>query len=406
MEKHMKEITYLPDSKIYTRVVAVMIVFMAIGILSSPEKNLHVAIAIHLLFVVAVSACLIIYPKKESNTIKGLIVFLISAYFYTLFFIYPKTILNLIFIAILPCIAIVFFHKRIFYTILTINFLLSAGLFIYAYYFDGKREYHYLLNDFSGNLLDFYSSQVIIFFIFVMTNARMERLTVYYEQIQKTERFKTTGQLAAAVAHEIRNPITVVKGFLQLYKEDSTMHDQSQRHFNLMLEELQTAEKVINDFLSLAKPTVESSVLCNVGEGVNSVVDLLHSYASMNNVAFSISIHENVDIYCSKVEFNQLLVNLIKNAIEAMEHGGMIFVTTESNDRELVLQIKDTGVGMEIKELQKLGSPFYSLKSKGTGLGLMICYNIIEKYGGSIHFSSSKGDGTTVKLCFQIKAII
>ncbi|MED1202610.1 sensor histidine kinase [Heyndrickxia acidicola] len=399
----MKEISSLPDSKIYRTVVVIVIIFMAIGILSSPERNLHAAIMLHLFFVIVVSACLIIYPKRESNSIKGLIVFLIAAYFYTLFFIYPETILNFIFIAILPGIAIVFFHKRIFYTILTFNLLLSAGLFIYAYSFDKKQEYHYLLNDFSGNLLDFYSSQVIIFFIFVMTNARMERLAIYYEQIQKTERFKTTGQLAAAVAHEIRNPITVVKGFLQLYKEDRTLNEGSHRHFHLMLEELQTAEKVINDFLSLAKPAVESSVLCNVGEGINSVVDLLQSYASMNNTAFSISIHEHVNIYCSKVEFNQILVNLIKNAIEAMDHGGMIFITTEREDRELVVSIRDTGMGMESSELKMLGSPFYSLKSKGTGLGLMICYNIIEKYGGSIQFSSLKGEGTTVRLTFQIK---
>jgi two-component system sporulation sensor kinase B len=250
-------------------------------------------------------------------------------------------------------------------------------------------------------LVNFIASQIIIYFIFYLTNGRIKKQQVYYEQIQHSERLKTSGQLAAAVAHEIRNPLTVVKGFLQLFEQDSSFSDDQKGHFTLMIDELNTAEQVISQFLSVAKPDKE-----NVTENVNvnvvlqSVTDLLHSYGLLHDNRIDLIITGDCMISANTIEFKQLLINIIKNAIEASNFGDPVLVTAGREKEFVVIQVIDQGRGMSEAEVASLGTPFYSLKSKGTGLGMMICFNIVEKFKGTIKFHSSIGHGTTVTIRF------
>lgn len=366
------------------------------------KTNVDLDFIIHLILVVLLSVQFIIYPKNENVITRILIIVTTFLYFYTLFIIYPETPSTFILICLIPSIAILFFHLRLFYFALVANTFLMMLTFGYVLLVDQGERYLFIYNDITGNIINFIGSQIILYFVFKLSHSRIESQKKYYEQIQQAERLKTTGQLAAAVAHEIRNPITVVKGFLQFYQSDNTVPEHVKKHYPLMMEELQIAETVINDFLTLAKPAEEISVTVEVKAALHSVYDLLSSYALMNNIQFSVVIDEEYTVKCSLMEFKQLFVNLIKNAIEATPSGGSIEITAKRKGNKLAIYVKDNGDGMTKEEVKALGTPFYTLKSKGTGLGLMICYNIMEKYHGSILFNSEKGKGTKVGVTFPI----
>jgi two-component system, sporulation sensor kinase B len=245
---------------------------------------------------------------------------------------------------------------------------------------------------------------VIIYFIFYLTQGRIKKQQLYYEQIQHSERLKTTGQLAAAVAHEIRNPLTVVKGFLQLYQKDAGFSDDIKGNFTLMIDELNIAEQVITQFLSIAKPNKETEVeTVNLKVVLQSVTDLLHSYGLLHDNRIELIRVEDCYIAANNIEFKQLLINIIKNAIEASKIGDSVIVSADRNNDFVEIKVVDFGQGMSEAEIKSLGTPFYSLKSKGTGLGMMVCYNIAAKYKGTIDFQSTKGEGTTVTIRFPSK---
>ncbi|WP_456277229.1 ATP-binding protein [Bacillus sp. AK128] len=247
--------------------------------------------------------------------------------------------------------------------------------------------------------MNFVYSQIILYFIFYIMNVRIKKLQIYYEQIQQSERLKTTGQLAAAVAHEIRNPLTVVSGFLQLFKQDSTLSEEKKGQCTLMINELNTAEQVISQFLTIAKPDKDKvTETVDVKLVLQSVTDLLYSYGHIQDKSIELSVNGDCMISANNIEIKQLLINIIKNAIEASETGDVIQVMAEREESFVVIKVMDHGCGMSEEEVAMLGMPFYSLKSKGTGLGMMICFNIIEKYKGTIDFQSVKGQGTTVTI--------
>ncbi|RDI38500.1 ATP-binding protein [Falsibacillus pallidus] len=396
----MKEFNHIANIVLYRWTAALIIAIMVLGVVTSPSLSWNAGIIIQSFFVVVISVLLIIYPKKESILLRSILIFTIAGYFYAFFIYYPLTALNFIFIALLPAVAIGFFHKKLFYTIWILNFAGAFGAFLYVYFEEGEK-FSFLKGDFTGNVLDFIGAQIMLYFIFFITNNRIDRISQYYDHIQKSERLKMTGQLAAAVAHEIRNPIAVVKGFLQLYREDPNIPESAKEHFQLMLLEMDQAESVIQDFLSLSKPHDEHASLVDLSEILKSVTDLLQSYGSINNIQFKVDQAEESFIYGSKVELKQLLVNIMKNSIEAMKKGGEIRISSRTEGDYAVVEIADEGVGMDQEEIKELGTPFYSLKSSGTGLGLMICYNILEKYGGSLQFKSEKGAGTTAILTFK-----
>jgi two-component system sporulation sensor kinase B len=293
-----------------------------------------------------------------------------------------------------------FFDTKLFHLSLLLNSLSIISLFSYIAIVDRGDLYPYISKDLIGNIINFLGSQAILYYIFYLSHGRLEKQKLYYEQIKHTERLKITGQLAAAVAHEIRNPLTVVKGFLQLYEKDNT-YENSERHYSLLINELNSAEQVISQFLSIAKPDKDTETeLVNVKGVLQSVTDLLNTYGLLHHNEIVLSVVEDCYIAASTIEFKQLLINIIKNAIEASKVGDSVVVIAERNKDLVEIKVTDCGQGMSKEEMESLGTPFYSLKSKGTGLGMMICYNIAAKYKGTIHFDSVKGEGTTVTIRF------
>ncbi|MHC0035704.1 ATP-binding protein [Pseudoneobacillus sp. C159] len=220
------------------------------------------------------------------------------------------------------------------------------------------------------------------------------------KELQRAEKMNAIGQLAASVAHEIRNPMTVVKGFLQIFLGKKHMTEEEHSYIQLMIDELNRAEIIINDYLSLAKPDFnQEAEIINANELTIKVMDLMNSYALLSkSIQLETILPKDVWIKGNKSEIKQVLINILKNGIEAMKEGGQLTIKVSEENDMAVFSISDTGIGMTVEELSRLGTAFYSLKEKGTGIGLMVCYQIIERMKGKIEVESTKGVGTTFNI--------
>ena len=226
--------------------------------------------------------------------------------------------------------------------------------------------------------------------------------TKLQQELQRAEKMNAIGQLAASVAHEIRNPMTVVKGFLQIFLAKD-MSEEEHMYLKLMIEELNRAETIINDYLSLAKPDLGKLELIDSRDMAEKVMDLMTSYSMMSkNISLHTELKTDVKIRGNKNELKQVLINILKNGIEAMKDGGKLNLILERQGSYGVFIIRDTGIGMTEEELSRLGTAFYSLKERGTGMGLMVCYQIVERMKGHIKVSSKKGEGTTFEIMVPI----
>lgn len=399
----MKQFNHYLNQKLYYVSISIIIALMVMGLLidNSRLSQFDPGYILHMVLVILLSGCIVLYPRYETHTFRMFMLIIWSGYFYTIFFLYPETSSTFILICFLPATSILFFDARLFRLSLTLNGLFMTITYSYVMLADRGDEFSYIKVDLFGNLFSSIGSQVLLYLVFYFSYARIKKMQSYYEELQQSERLKTTGQLAAAVAHEIRNPLTVVKGFLQLFEQEPTFPNEAKRKFSLMVDELNAAEEVISHFLTIAKPDKDRIMeSIDVHVALQSVTDLIKSYGLLHDNQIECHVEDHCSISINVIEFKQLVINLLKNAIEASENGDVIAITAHRDQDYVEINISDHGCGISEEEIKSLGTPFYSLKSKGTGLGLMICFNIVEKNNGAIHFTSVKGEGTTVHLRF------
>jgi PAS domain S-box-containing protein len=216
------------------------------------------------------------------------------------------------------------------------------------------------------------------------------------EVIRNTEKLSVVGELAAGIAHEIRNPLTTLKGFIQVMKQDST--SLQPYFFDIMYEELNRIDLITNELLYLAKPQVQEIGEIPVQKTLDQIITLLHPQAVLQNIILTLRLEYSLPtIIGMENRLKQVFINLLKNAMEAMPTGGEIIVEAKREDEStLYISVKDQGTGIPEDRLDKLGQPFYTLKEKGTGLGLTVCKKIIQEHNGSMTFQSEVGAGTTV----------
>ncbi len=238
--------------------------------------------------------------------------------------------------------------------------------------------------------------------IAVLLTEYLRETALMRAQLQRSEKLALISELAASVAHEVRNPLTVVRGFVQLLREE--VDQERKEYLRLVLSELDRAEFIISDYLSLARPQEEMIETIDVAEMINEVTVVMYSYALMNGVQVKSQLEEGLFIKGDKIQYKQVLMNLIKNGIEAMPDGGTIELAAKHRDQQVMITIKDTGVGMSEEQLVRMGLPFYTTKEKGTGLGLLVSFRIIEAMGGSIQFASEQGKGTDVIILLPLIA--
>ncbi|MFS0821823.1 PAS domain S-box protein [Bacillus sp. 1P02SD] len=219
------------------------------------------------------------------------------------------------------------------------------------------------------------------------------------ERIRRSDKLAAVGLLAAGVAHEIRNPLTTLKGFIQLLTSDIGKH-----YANILLSEIDRINLIVSEFLILSKPQVIKYESQNIKLILNNIMSLLETQATLKGIQLVSEYDLNIPfINCEQNQLKQVFINLIKNAIEAMTNGGKIIVKAQKiNNKMVSIQIIDQGMGIEEERIPKLGEPFYTTKENGTGLGLMVCFRIIEQHGGIMNISSQLNKGTTVEVCLPL----
>lgn len=217
-------------------------------------------------------------------------------------------------------------------------------------------------------------------------------------EIERIEKFNALAEMAASIAHEIRNPLTVARGFLQLLKQQ--MRDaRSQTYLTFVVDELDRAESIIGDYLSFCKPKPSQEEVLDVGAHVQYVANVITPFAHLHNVDMRLRVEPGLSVNGDGEKLNQVLMNLMKNAVEAMPWGGTLSVSASREERWIRIDIEDTGCGMTEEELKRIGTPFFSTKKDGTGLGLTVSYRIVQSMNGRIDVRSEKGKGT----CFSVR---
>jgi two-component system, sporulation sensor kinase B len=217
------------------------------------------------------------------------------------------------------------------------------------------------------------------------------------EEILRAEKLNTLGELAASIAHEIRNPLTVVKVFLQLMQQEE--HGKNYDYLSLVLNELGRAESIINDYLNFAKPKFEKLEKFQLKEVLSEVVILLDPLAVKQGVQLVRELDESkFTLNTDRNQLKQALVNLIKNAIEATSEGGKVTIYFRPENDHATILISDTGKGMTHEQLSRIGTIFYTTKDKGTGLGTSVSLRIIETMNGKVSYKSKPGVGTEVTM--------
>jgi len=208
-----------------------------------------------------------------------------------------------------------------------------------------------------------------------------------------SEKLTVLSQLAAGVAHEIRNPLTAIKGFIRLLQDKIP---EETYYFGIIIDEIARVDLILSELLLLSKSKRTEWEKNNMESILRQVVTLLRSQATLENIEIIESYDDSpLEVWCDENSLKQVVINLIKNAIEAMPDGGKIYLSMKRENNVAVIRIVDQGCGIPPDRLHKIGTPFYTTKKDGTGLGTMISFNIIENHNGKISIESELNKGTT-----------
>ncbi|QDY85803.1 HAMP domain-containing histidine kinase [Paenibacillus polymyxa] len=223
-------------------------------------------------------------------------------------------------------------------------------------------------------------------------------LEMFNNELQRSEKMEIISDLAASVAHEVRNPLQVTRGFLQLMskQEDGKNKD----YLHIALEELDRASAIITDFLTFAKPEFEHTKTLTILDEFKHIEGIISPMANLQGGKISLDIPQEIKVRGNSSKFKQAFINIIKNSIEALREQGHIHIWAYVDNGEAVIHIRDNGEGMDAQTLSRLGEPYFSNKTKGTGLGMMVTFRIIEAMNGKITFTSAKGVGTEATIRF------
>jgi two-component system sensor histidine kinase HydH len=230
-------------------------------------------------------------------------------------------------------------------------------------------------------------------------------LKKYEEEVKRVERLSAMGNLAAGVAHEIRNPLNAISITAQRLRSEFVPRkdlDEYKSFTQLILDEIKRLDNIINQFLSLAKVHELNLVPIDMSRFLNEVVDLAEIEAKQKDIRVGRSIDELPEIRIDREEMKKALLNIMLNGIQATDPGGTLNIHSRltHDDKLLTIEIKDSGKGISKERLSKIFQPYFSTREKGTGLGLSIAYRIVSDHKGKIDVRSEPGEGTvfTIKL--------
>ncbi|MBT2687789.1 two-component sensor histidine kinase [Bacillus sp. ISL-47] len=238
-------------------------------------------------------------------------------------------------------------------------------------------------------------SHILFLFIKYLKLKKQAQNEKKENELQKLE---LVGTLAASTAHEIRNPLTGIKGLIQLLSEKYTS-TQDQYYFSVINDEISRINEIVSEFLILGKPTAQKTETLDLRNIIKDLEPLIISEANLHNVYFQTSLPDDpLMVNCTKDQMKQVILNITKNAFESMENGGELVIKLNRLPTKCQLKIIDTGSGIPENEIEKIFNPFYTSKDTGTGLGLVVCRRILQSFGGDIYITSKENKGTHVDI--------
>ncbi|MCC5466311.1 LytS/YhcK type 5TM receptor domain-containing protein [Pelosinus baikalensis] len=216
----------------------------------------------------------------------------------------------------------------------------------------------------------------------------------------RLERLNLVGYMSTGIAHEIRNPLTTIRGFIQFLRAKKDLIHYSE-YFDLTIQELDQINSIMSELILLARSKSVDFTLINLNTLICGLLPLIKEDGMATNKEVDVDLGDIPDLLMDKKEMKQLILKLSKNGIESMEDNGILKISTYIDSGEVVLSVQDRGKGMDAEMLKKIGTPFFSTKDTGTGLGLAICYSIAERHRAVIAIESSS-KGTTFLVKFKI----
>lgn len=222
------------------------------------------------------------------------------------------------------------------------------------------------------------------------------------EMLHRQEKLSALGQLAAGVAHEIRNPLTSMKGYTEFLLLDEKEGSRVE-HLEIILEEIDRVDSIVEEFMMLAKPQTDKMERRNIVAILKNTVSLFTYELKKRKVKLTWTApDEEIIVCCDENRLRQVFLNLLKNGIEAMPEGGQLAIQITAGKDGAAITIRDTGCGIAEESLKRIGEPFYTTKESGTGLGLMISFRIIESHRGRLEIESESGKGTACSIYLPV----
>ena len=219
------------------------------------------------------------------------------------------------------------------------------------------------------------------------------------KEIAQLDKLNTIVELASVITHEVRNPMTTVKGFLQLLYH-KIKDKEFKEYFEIIIEEIDRVNSILQEFNTIGKSKESTRSKHNLRTIINGLSPLLEADAVAQGKTIKFDLEETPDLNVDDNEIRQLILNLTRNALESMEQNRSIVLRTLAQDGQVILAVQDQGRGIEPENLAKLGTPFFSTKEGGTGLGLYVCYEIAQRHDASIEVDTSP-QGSTFSVIFS-----
>lgn len=213
------------------------------------------------------------------------------------------------------------------------------------------------------------------------------------KEMIRMDQMNIVGEMAANLGHEVRNPMTTVRGFLQLL-EESKNYDRYSEYIPLMISELDRVNDIITEFLSISRTKPTEFTQLDLNKIITNIIPLVQVNGTRAGKWATAKLNPIPDLYLNDKEIRQIILNLTRNAFDAMNEGGCIHIETFLEDNEVVMAISDEGTGIEPEIMERIGSPFFTTKEQGTGLGLAICYGIADRHKAKIIIETSSGGST------------
>ncbi|WP_079505365.1 ATP-binding protein [Mesobacillus jeotgali] len=293
--------------------------------------------------------------------------------------------------------------------VLEIYFILFSPIFVSSSFFWTMTLGFFFKYLITG--LVFQSGEVLVpmgLIIFISTitwillnrfQSYVKAVTSVYEDMRQKEKLAVIGQMAAAIAHEIKNPLSSLKGFTQLQQEKDKGDEQ---YYPIMLNEIDRINAIVNDLLILGKPNTAVKVPKKLVELIEYVVTVIDPHAQRKEINIEYDIDNSTVLLCDENQLKQVFINLIKNGMESMPDGGTVSINSEVKGDRAFISVRDEGCGIPPEKLAKLGEPFYTTKQNGNGLGLMVTKKIIEEHEGTFNIESQLEKGTIVTITLPI----